>query len=60
MCGIAGIFDNNSKKPSESLAKGLQMMLNAIKHRGPDDRGQKRITSEWNKYIFRTSKAINN
>jgi len=46
MCGIAGIFDNNSKKPSESLAKGLQMMLNAIKHRGPDDRGQKRITSK--------------
>ena len=46
MCGIAGIFDNNSKKPTESLAKGLQMMLNAIKHRGPDDRGQKRITSE--------------
>ena len=46
MCGIAGIFDNNSKKPSESIAKGLQMMLNAIKHRGPDDRGQKRITSK--------------
>ena len=46
MCGIAGIFDNNSKKPSESLVKGLQMMLNAIKHRGPDDRGQKRITSK--------------
>ena len=46
MCGIAGIFDNNSKKPSESLAKGLQMMLNAIKHRGPDDRGQKRIPSK--------------
>ena len=45
MCGIAGIFDNNSKKPSESLAKGLQMMLNAITHRGPDDRGQKKITS---------------
>ena len=35
MCGIAGIFDNNSKKSSESLTKGLQMMLDAIKHRGP-------------------------
>ena len=43
MCGIAGIFDNNSKKTSESLSKGLQMMLDAIKHRGPDDRGEKKI-----------------
>ena len=43
MCGIAGIFDNNSKKSSESLIKGLQMMLDAIKHRGPDDRGEKKI-----------------
>ena len=43
MCGIAGIFDNNSKKSSESLTKGLQMMLDAIKHRGPDDRGEKKI-----------------
>ena len=43
MCGIAGIFDNNSKKSSESLTKGLKMMLDAIKHRGPDDRGEKKI-----------------
>ena len=43
MCGIAGIFDNNSKKSSESLTIALQMMLDAIKHRGPDDRGEKRI-----------------
>jgi len=43
MCGIAGIFDNNSKRSPESLTKGLQMMLNAIKHRGPDDRGEKKI-----------------
>ena len=43
MCGIAGIFENNSKKSSESLTKGLQMMLDAIKHRGPDDRGEKKI-----------------
>jgi len=43
MCGIAGIFDNNSKKSSESLTKGHQMMLDAIKHRGPDDRGEKKI-----------------
>ena len=43
MCGIAGIFDNNSKRSSESLNKGLQMMLNAIKHRGPDDRGEKKL-----------------
>jgi len=46
MCGIAGIFDNNSKKSSESLTKGLQMMLDAIKHRGPDDRGEKKIGSK--------------
>jgi len=43
MCGIAGIFDNNTKRSPESLTKGLQMMLNAIKHRGPDDRGGKKI-----------------
>jgi len=43
MCGIAGIFDKNSQTSSDSLTKGLQMMLDAIKHRGPDDRGEKKI-----------------
>ena len=43
MCGIAGIFDNHSKKSSASLSTALQMRLAAIKHRGPDDRGEKKI-----------------
>jgi len=43
MCGIAGIFDNNSKRSPESLSKSFQMMLAAIKHRGPDDRGEKKF-----------------
>ena len=46
MCGIAGIFDNNSKRSPESLNKGLQMMLNALEHRGPDDRGKVQIKSD--------------
>ena len=40
MCGIAGILNNNSKRSPESLNKGFQMMLNALEHRGPDDRGE--------------------
>ncbi|SVC55274.1 uncharacterized protein METZ01_LOCUS308128, partial [marine metagenome] len=43
MCGIAGILNNNSKRSPESLNKGLQMMLNALEHRGPDDRGEVKI-----------------
>ena len=46
MCGIAGILDNNSKTSSESLIKALQMMLDALEHRGPDDRGEVQIGSE--------------
>ena len=46
MCGIAGILDNNSKISSESLIKALQMMLDALEHRGPDDRGEVQIGPE--------------
>ena len=43
MCGIAGILDNNSKTSPERVTKGFQMLLDALKHRGPDDRGEVRI-----------------
>lgn len=43
MCGIAGIFDNGSQISIDTLGIQLQNMLNKIKHRGPDDRGEERI-----------------
>ena len=43
MCGIAGILDNNSKISPERLANGFQMLLDALEHRGPDDRGEVKI-----------------
>ncbi len=43
MCGIAGILNSNLKRSHESLNKGLQMMLDALDHRGPDDRGEIQI-----------------
>jgi asparagine synthase (glutamine-hydrolysing) len=43
MCGIAGILDNNSRTSPERLTKGFQMMLDGLKHRGPDDRGEVKI-----------------
>ncbi len=46
MCGIAGILDNNSKTSPESLSKALQMMLDALEHRGPDDRGEVQMGPE--------------
>ena len=52
MCGIAGILDNNSKKSPESLTKALQMMLDALEHRGPDDRGELQIAPEKNVSLY--------
>jgi len=46
MCGIAGILDNNSKILPASPIKALQLMLDALEHRGPDDRGEVQIGSE--------------
>lgn len=40
MCGIAGIFDTNlSSMPKEKIGPIVKNMVNAIKHRGPDDDG---------------------
>jgi asparagine synthase (glutamine-hydrolysing) len=46
MCGIAGILDNQSKISPDSISIALSSMLNAIKHRGPDDRGEEKILSK--------------
>ena len=43
MCGIAGILDNHSKISPDNISIALNSMLNAIKHRGPDDRGEEKI-----------------
>ena len=53
MCGIAGILDNESNISSETLSQALRQMLNALKHRGPDDRGEEtiRLRSGINLYL---------
>ena len=45
MCGIAGLinFDLNCQK--ENPGKVLRNMLDHLRHRGPDDRGEERIQS---------------
>ena len=52
MCGIAGILDNNSKTLPASPIKALQLMLDALEHRGPDDRGEVQIGSEKGVCLF--------
>jgi asparagine synthase (glutamine-hydrolysing) len=44
MCGIAGLldFDNLSENPGRIL----RTMLDSIRHRGPDDRGEELISNE--------------
>jgi len=44
MCGIAGILDRGSLLSPEVLKHHLQQMLDKIQHRGPDDRGEERLT----------------
>ena len=46
MCGIAGILDKQSKISPDSISIALNSMLNGIKHRGPDDRGEEKILSK--------------
>jgi histidyl-tRNA synthetase len=46
MCGIAGILDNQSKFSPDKISIALNSMLNAIQHRGPDDRGEEKILSK--------------
>ena len=43
MCGIAGILDKSSSKPTGALTHHLRQMLNKMQHRGPDDRGEETI-----------------
>ena len=52
MCGIAGILNKNSNISHERLNKGLQRMLDALEHRGPDDRGEVKISPEKGTTIF--------
>ncbi|MEK9628426.1 MAG: asparagine synthase (glutamine-hydrolyzing) [Nitrospinota bacterium] len=44
MCGIAGLLEFD--KPSENPGRVLRMMLDSIRHRGPDDRGEELIEGE--------------
>ena len=46
MCGIAGILDSRPSASAESLGKPLRQMLDALRHRGPDDRGEEKFPTE--------------
>ena len=46
MCGIAGILDFNENSQLGNSGKILRMMLDSIRHRGPDDRGEELIENE--------------
>lgn len=45
MCGIAGFINFDPSAQPESPGKVLRNMLDALRHRGPDDRGEKLIES---------------
>ena len=44
MCGIAGILDRGSDRSSVEFSSHLGQMLNAMQHRGPDDRGEEKLS----------------
>lgn len=44
MCGIAGFLDFKGSRVRENPGKILRNMLDALRHRGPDDRGEERLT----------------
>ena len=46
MCGIAGILDFDKTGQLENPGRILRLMLDRIRHRGPDDRGEELISSE--------------
>lgn len=48
MCGIAGLLDFENTNPSNNPNPGriLKLMLDSIRHRGPDDRGEEFIVSD--------------
>lgn len=39
MCGIAGVLDPHSETPADQLQAVTSAMTDALRHRGPDDRG---------------------
>ena len=43
MCGIAGLFDFSQGTLGEHQGKVLRRMLDRLRHRGPDDRGEQKI-----------------
>jgi asparagine synthase (glutamine-hydrolysing) len=46
MCGIAGLLDFDNAGQTENPGKILRGMLDSIRHRGPDDRGEELIANE--------------
>ena len=46
MCGIAGILDFEKTGQFDNPGRILGLMLDRIRHRGPDDRGEERLFSE--------------
>jgi asparagine synthase (glutamine-hydrolysing) len=46
MCGIAGLLDINENCQPQNSGKILRLMLDSIRHRGPDDRGEELIANE--------------
>ena len=43
MCGIAGLINFDPSQEADNSGKILRNMLDALRHRGPDDRGEERI-----------------
>ena len=43
MCGITGFINFDLSGQPENPGKVLRNMLDALRHRGPDDRGEERI-----------------
>ncbi len=46
MCGIAGLLDFDENGQLGNSGKILRLMLDRIRHHGPDDRGEELIASE--------------
>ena len=46
MCGIAGYINFDPTGHPENPGKALRNMLDALRHRGPDDRGEELIQTE--------------
>ncbi|MBT5376480.1 MAG: asparagine synthase (glutamine-hydrolyzing), partial [Nitrospinaceae bacterium] len=46
MCGIAGFINFDPAEEVDNPGKVLRNMLDSLRHRGPDDRGQERFQSD--------------